>query len=80
MTLTHCFSLSLSLVVLTHSPSPSRTQDHTELEPVLPMREAVRTVPLDSRSDIDPDVFKSMASLGCFKDRTALARALLSPE
>jgi BR serine/threonine kinase len=43
------------------------------------MSEAVPTVPLDSRSDIDPDVFRSMASLGCFKDRTALARALLSP-
>ena len=40
----------------------------------------MQTVPLDSRTDIDPDVFKSMASLGCFKDRTALQRALLSPE
>lgn len=44
------------------------------------MSEAVETFPLDTRSEIDPDVFKSMASLGCFKDRTALARALLSPE
>ena len=47
---------------------------------MVPMSEAVETLPLDCRGDIDPDVFKSMASLGCFKDRTALARALLSPE
>ena len=44
------------------------------------MSEEVETVPLNSRTDIDPDVFKSMASLGCFKDKTALARALLCPE
>ena len=44
------------------------------------MSDAVETVPIETRTDIDADVFKSMASLGCFKDRTALAKALLCPE
>ena len=57
-----------------------RSHDSSELEPVVPMSDAVETVPLESRTDIDTDVFKSMASLGCFKDRTALAKALLNPE
>lgn len=58
----------------------TRSHESADMEPVAPMSEAVETFALDSRSEIDPDVFKSMASLGCFKDRTALARALLSPE
>jgi BR serine/threonine kinase len=56
------------------------SHDSSELEPVAPMSDAVETVPIETRSDIDADVFKSMASLGCFKDRTALAKALLCPE
>lgn len=70
----------LSLDDVMRHPWFKGTDEYTELEPVAPMSEAVQTVPLDSRTDIDPDVFKSMASLGCFKDRTALQRALLSPE
>jgi len=37
-------------------------------------------VPLQSRSEIDPDIFKSMASLGCFKDKHALIKALMCEE
>ena len=35
---------------------------------------------IESHADLDPDVFKSMTSLGCFKDKHALLQALLSPE
>ena len=30
-------------------------------------------------SEIDGDIIKSMTSLGCFKDKTALIRALMQP-
>ena len=52
----------------------------TSLEPMLPMRDMVHTCPLTSKTDIDMDVFKSMTSLGCFKDKQALLAALLNPE
>jgi len=54
--------------------------NHLDLEPVPPMQEAVQTYPIATRTDIDPDVFESMASLGCFKDKPALVEALLNPE
>ena len=50
------------------------------LEPVLPMGEVVKTYPLLDRSDIDPDVFDGMTSLGCFRDRHKLMTNLLAPE
>ena len=50
------------------------------MEPVVPMQEAVKTFPIESQNDIDPDVFKSMTSLGCFKDKHALMDSLLNPE
>lgn len=49
------------------------------LEPVLPMGDMVQTCPLQSREEIDPDVFSSMTSLGCFRDKHKLIDALLSP-
>ena len=39
-----------------------------------------QTYVMQEKGDIDPDVFKSMSSLGCFKDKHALVAALLSPE
>lgn len=50
-------------------------------EPLPPTRETdVEIHHVSSKSDIDPDAFKSMNSLGCFKDKAALVQALLSPE
>lgn len=54
--------------------------DRLGMEPVPPMQEAVQTHLIESHADLDPDVFKSMTSLGCFKDKHALLQALLSPE
>ena len=39
-----------------------------------------QTYSIDNKSQIDPDVFKSMSSLGCFKDKHALTSALLCQE
>lgn len=39
-----------------------------------------QTFSIGSKSQIDPDVFKSMSSLGCFKDKQALTSALLNSE
>lgn len=50
------------------------------LEPVLPMGDIVRTCPLSTRDDIDPDVFNGMTSLGCFRDKHKLIAGLLAPE
>ena len=49
------------------------------LEPVLPMGDVVQTCPLNTRDEIDPDVFNSMTSLGCFRDKHKLIDSLLSP-
>ena len=46
--------------------------------PVVP--DSLELFSLTSRDEVDPDVIKSMTSLGCFKDKTALLQALLSPE
>ncbi len=48
-------------------------------EPVLPMGDVVQTCPIGSRDDIDQDVFSSMTSLGCFRDKHKLIDALLAP-
>ncbi len=40
----------------------------------------LQTCPIEDESCIDPDVFDSMSSLGCFKDKSVLTKALLSPE
>lgn len=50
------------------------------IEPVLPMGEVVKTYPLSTREDIDPDVFNGMTSLGCFRDKHKLIADLLAPE
>jgi BR serine/threonine kinase len=44
-----------------------------------PFQDRIETVPLTSVSEIDTDIIKSMASLGCFKDKTALIKALMQP-
>ena len=49
------------------------------MEPVLPMGDVVSTCPISSREEIDPDVFSSMTSLGCFRDKHKLIDALLAP-
>lgn len=46
--------------------------------PVVP--DSLELFSLTSRDEVDPDVIKSMTSLGCFKDKTALLQALLSPD
>ena len=50
------------------------------IEPVLPMGEVVKTYPLTTRDDIDPDVFNGMTSLGCFRDKQKLISSLLATE
>ena len=40
----------------------------------------VQVYTIENRAAIDPDVFRSMSSLGCFKDKQALTLSLLSPE
>ncbi|KAK0397631.1 hypothetical protein QR680_002198 [Steinernema hermaphroditum] len=50
----------------------------TELELELPMAQVVQTHIIPSEDTIDPDVFRHMNSLGCFKDKEKLVRELLS--
>ncbi|TMS37184.1 hypothetical protein L596_004164 [Steinernema carpocapsae] len=50
----------------------------TELELELPMAQVVQTHIIPSEENIDPDVFRHMNSLGCFKDKEKLIRELLS--
>lgn len=57
-----------------HLPPPL-PPEHSSPPPLIP-----QTYPIESRVDVDPDVFKSMSSLGCFKDKQALMQALLSQE
>ena len=44
------------------------------------MGEVVKTYPLTTRDDIDPDVFNGMTSLGCFRDKQKLISSLLATE
>uniref|UniRef100_A0A1I7ZBP5 non-specific serine/threonine protein kinase n=1 Tax=Steinernema glaseri TaxID=37863 RepID=A0A1I7ZBP5_9BILA len=50
----------------------------TELELEQPMAQVVQTHIIPSEENIDPDVFRHMNSLGCFKDKEKLVRELLS--
>uniref|UniRef100_A0A915A4L7 non-specific serine/threonine protein kinase n=1 Tax=Parascaris univalens TaxID=6257 RepID=A0A915A4L7_PARUN len=51
----------------------------TEPELELPMAQVVQTHVIPSEENIDPDVFRHMTNLGCFKDKEKLVRELLSP-
>ncbi|KAF2363588.1 Protein kinase domain [Trinorchestia longiramus] len=48
-----------------------------ELELEKPMMEVVQTHIIPTRDQLDPDVIKNMASLGCFKDREKVTKELL---
>ncbi|XP_018026338.1 serine/threonine-protein kinase BRSK2 [Hyalella azteca] len=48
-----------------------------ELELERPMMEVVQTHIIPTRDQLDPDVIKNMASLGCFKDREKVTKELL---
>ena len=50
----------------------------TEPELELPMAQVVQTHVIPSEENIDPDVFRHMNSLGCFKDKDKLIRELLN--
>uniref|UniRef100_A0AC34REG7 Protein kinase domain-containing protein n=1 Tax=Panagrolaimus sp. JU765 TaxID=591449 RepID=A0AC34REG7_9BILA len=54
------------------------TRGEPELE--LPMAQVVQTHVIPSEENIDPDVFRHMNNLGCFKDKEKLIRELLSPK
>jgi len=54
------------------------TRGEPELE--LPMAQVVQTHIIPSEESIDPDVFRHMNNLGCFKDKERLVRELLSPK
>lgn len=43
------------------------------------MFELFQTHVIPSEENIDPDVFRHMTSLGCFKDKEKLVQELLSP-
>ncbi|VDN03020.1 unnamed protein product [Thelazia callipaeda] len=49
-----------------------------ELELELPMAQVVQTYIIPNEENIDPDVFRHMNNLGCFKDKEKLIRELLS--
>ena len=51
-----------------------------ELELEKPMMEVVQTHIIPTRDQLDPDVIKNMASLGCFKDRDKVTKELLAEE
>ncbi|EDV29580.1 uncharacterized protein TRIADDRAFT_49700 [Trichoplax adhaerens] len=50
-----------------------------EVELEAPMQDVVQTEMISSESMIDLDVFDSMTSLGCFKDKDDLKKKLLDP-
>uniref|UniRef100_A0A158R3W9 non-specific serine/threonine protein kinase n=1 Tax=Syphacia muris TaxID=451379 RepID=A0A158R3W9_9BILA len=54
----------------------SRTEPQLEL----PMAQVVETHIIPNEESIDPDVFRHMNSLGCFKDKSKLIAELLSPK
>uniref|UniRef100_A0A6A7G5L2 non-specific serine/threonine protein kinase n=3 Tax=Hirondellea gigas TaxID=1518452 RepID=A0A6A7G5L2_9CRUS len=51
-----------------------------ELELERPMMEVVQTHIIPTRDQLDPDVIKNMASLGCFKDRDKVIKELLADD
>ncbi|VDP32560.1 unnamed protein product [Soboliphyme baturini] len=51
-----------------------------EPEQELPMAQLVQTHVIPSEENIDPDVFRHMNSLGCFRDSEKLIQELLNPK
>ncbi|XP_065831870.1 serine/threonine kinase SAD-1-like [Oscarella lobularis] len=49
-----------------------------DLDPEIPIKDAVQTAVISHRSDIDRDILASMLRLGCFKFRGELVHRLLS--
>ncbi|EPB76312.1 kinase domain protein [Ancylostoma ceylanicum] len=62
--------------VFRHPWVAGTTKNEPELE--LPMSQVVQTHIIPSEESIDPDVFRHMNSLGCFKDKQKLINELLS--
>ncbi|CAJ0575761.1 unnamed protein product, partial [Mesorhabditis spiculigera] len=63
--------------VFKHPWVAGSSRSDPELE--LPMGQVVQTHIIPSEESIDPDVFRHMNNLGCFKDKDKLVRELLSP-
>ncbi|VDN57719.1 unnamed protein product [Dracunculus medinensis] len=63
--------------VFKHPWVAGNSKSEPELE--LPMSQVVQTHVIPSEENIDPDVFRHMTSLGCFKDKEKLVQELLSP-
>ncbi|KAI1725836.1 protein kinase domain-containing protein [Ditylenchus destructor] len=67
----------ISLQEVFHHPwVAGSTKSEPELE--LPMAQVVQTHIIPAEENIDPDVFRHMNNLGCFKDREKLIAELLS--
>uniref|UniRef100_A0A0K0G4V0 non-specific serine/threonine protein kinase n=1 Tax=Strongyloides venezuelensis TaxID=75913 RepID=A0A0K0G4V0_STRVS len=64
--------------VFRHPWVAGTTKSEPELE--LPMSQVVQTHIIPSEENIDPDVFRHMNSLGCFKNKENLINSLLSPK
>uniref|UniRef100_A0A0N5B5E4 non-specific serine/threonine protein kinase n=1 Tax=Strongyloides papillosus TaxID=174720 RepID=A0A0N5B5E4_STREA len=62
--------------VFRHPWVAGTTKSEPELE--LPMSQVVQTHIIPSEENIDPDVFRHMNSLGCFKNKENLINSLLS--
>ncbi|KAI6187771.1 Protein kinase domain-containing protein [Aphelenchoides besseyi] len=62
--------------VFRHPWVVGNTKSEPELE--LPMAQVVQTHIIPSEENIDPDVFRHMNNLGCFKDKEKLVTELLS--
>lgn len=56
-----------------------RSDNEIDLRREMPMVLAVQTAVIPSQSDIDPDIFNTMTSLQCYRDRDKLISELLSP-
>uniref|UniRef100_A0A158PNJ3 non-specific serine/threonine protein kinase n=1 Tax=Anisakis simplex TaxID=6269 RepID=A0A158PNJ3_ANISI len=63
--------------VFRHPWVAGNSKGEPELE--LPMAQVVQTHVIPNEENIDPDVFRHMTNLGCFKDKEKLVRELLSP-
>uniref|UniRef100_A0AC34GRT5 Protein kinase domain-containing protein n=1 Tax=Panagrolaimus sp. ES5 TaxID=591445 RepID=A0AC34GRT5_9BILA len=64
--------------VFRHPWVAGSVRSEPELE--LPMAQVVQTHVIPVEENIDPDVFRHMNNLGCFKDKEKLIRELLSPK
>uniref|UniRef100_A0A7E4VFW7 non-specific serine/threonine protein kinase n=1 Tax=Panagrellus redivivus TaxID=6233 RepID=A0A7E4VFW7_PANRE len=64
--------------VFRHPWIAGNTRGEAELE--LPMAQVVQTHIIPMEENIDPDVFRHMNNLGCFKEKDKLIRELLSPK